>query len=253
MAARQALRVGTAGWNLPRSVRARFSSAGSVLQQYASRLNAVEINSSFYRLHLPQTYARWAADTPSAFQFSVKLPKRVTHVLKLRDVAEELQTFLAGPRELGSKFRVLLIQLPPALEFEPEIARAFFHELRTRTDVAIVCEPRHASWFTSAAEELLTHSGVSRAAADPAPVPAAADPGGNPRLRYFRLHGSPKMYYSNYSDEYLDALRTRLERERSAAEVWCIFDNTAEERAAPNALQLIEPHHFAVGSSASLP
>jgi uncharacterized protein YecE (DUF72 family) len=71
------IRIGCAGWSLPRVEQERFPAAGSHLERYASVFDAVEINSSFHRPHRPATYARWAAAVPSSFRFSVKLPKTI--------------------------------------------------------------------------------------------------------------------------------------------------------------------------------
>ena len=79
------VKVGCAGWSLPRVAWPEFPAAGTHLQRYAVHLNAVEINSSFYRPHQPATYARWAASVPESFRFSVKLPKTITHQQRLRD------------------------------------------------------------------------------------------------------------------------------------------------------------------------
>jgi len=76
--------VGCAGWSLPREQWPAFAAEGTHLQRYASRFNAVEINSSFYRPHLPKTYARWAQSVPPGFRFSVKVPQRITHELRLQ-------------------------------------------------------------------------------------------------------------------------------------------------------------------------
>ena len=78
-------------------------------------------------------------------------------------------------------------------------------------------------------------------AADPARVPEAGEPGGWPGLVYYRLHGSPRMYYSDYSPAYLDALAASISAARGrGAPAWCIFDNTAAGAATPNALDLLE-------------
>ncbi|MBL6082696.1 DUF72 domain-containing protein [Belnapia sp. T18] len=84
------------------------------------------------------------------------------------------------------------------------------------------------------AETLAGEHRVARVAADPAPVPRAAEPGGWQALTYFRLHGSPRMYYSPYPQAYLDRLRHRLLSLDGA--VWCTFDNTAEGAATNDAL-----------------
>ena len=81
---------------------------------------------------------------------------------------------------------------------------------------------------------------MARVAADPAVVPAAAEPGGWDGLVYYRLHGSPKMYYSAYPDEYLEALAKTLSGPRKSADVWCIFDNTAAGAATANALDVLD-------------
>src|SRR3954470_6877514 len=79
------LRVGTAGWSIPKEHAGRFPEQGSHLARYSRRLPAVEINSSFYRPHRPTTYARWAAETPEGFEFSVKVPREITHTRRLVD------------------------------------------------------------------------------------------------------------------------------------------------------------------------
>jgi uncharacterized protein YecE (DUF72 family) len=232
--------VGCAGWTLPRDVQAGFAAGGSHLERYAGRFPAVEINSSFHRPHRPSTYARWAESVPAGFRFSVKLPKTVTHQLRLVDADDALAAFLAEAGALGDRLACLLVQLPPSLEWNAMVAERFFTGLAARTAVPVVCEPRHPTWFTSEADDLLRAFRVARVAADPARVPQAAEPGGWPGLAYYRLHGSPRIYYSAYDTEYLDALAARVRGDQEAGrQVWCIFDNTAAGAAAQNALDLL--------------
>ena len=232
--------IGCAGWSLPRSEQARFPEAGSHLERYASRFPAVEINSSFHRPHRTATYARWKAGVPPSFRFSVKVPKTITHELRLQGTEELLETFLAQASGLGDNLGCFLVQLPPSLSFEAVVADRFFAALRSRTSAGIACEPRHPSWFLPSADDLLARLGVARVAADPARVPAAAETGGWAGMAYYRLHGSPRTYYSAYSEEFISALAVRI---RDAAEagrhVWCIFDNTALDAATGNALDLL--------------
>lgn len=246
------LLVGCAGWNVPGSDRAAFAALGSHLERYASRFPAVEINSSFYKPHRPSTYARWADTVPAQFRFCVKTPRSITHEHRLVEIRDDLDVFLSAVAELRSHLGCLLVQLPPSLKFEQQTAAAFFRNVRSRTEVAVVCEPRHPTWFTPLADSLLIDVGISRAAVDPAPVAQAAQPGGADHLVYYRMHGSPRMYYSNYSLDQLDALAARLtEASGAARQVWCIFDNTAAGAATPNALHLLRRLH-PVPASASL-
>lgn len=230
------IKIGCAGWSIWGTYAERFPAEGTHLERYARCFSVVEINSSFYRPHRPVTYARWAASTPAGFRFAVKMPKEITHTRKLVGTAEPLNRFLAEAGELGEKLGPLLVQLPPSLQFEAEVVDAFFTGLRERFAGGVVCEPRHPTWFTPEVEQLLSGHHVGRVAADPAPVPAAAEPGGWPGLPYHRLHGSPRIYYSAYSEEYLDAVAARL----ASTGGWCIFDNTAEGEAIPNAFGLLE-------------
>src|SRR5438128_702724 len=111
------IRIGTAGWTIPHRHAEHFPPAGSGLQRYAARFNAAEINSTFYRSHQPQTYARWVASVPEDFRFAVKMPKAVTHERRLVDVQELLDRFAEEVAVLGPKLGPVLIQLPPSFAF----------------------------------------------------------------------------------------------------------------------------------------
>jgi len=225
--------IGTAGWGIASVYADAFPGPGTHLARYARHLNAVEINSSFYRPHQRKTYERWAASVPDGFRFSVKLPRHITHTLRLQDFREPLTRFLEEAAGLGEKLAVILVQLPPSLGYDARNAEALFRALRDQSRAAVACEPRHAGWFTPAADALLRASRVARVAADPARAVKDGEPGGWPGLRYWRLHGSPKIYYSDYDAAALSSLAARLEPSD-----WCIFDNTAAFAALGNALSL---------------
>jgi uncharacterized protein YecE (DUF72 family) len=234
-------RVGTAGWGLPRQWRSRFPDEGSYLERYATRFNAVEINSSFYRQHRRAVYERWAASVPPVFRFAVKLPRAITHDQGLVASDVLLDVFLDEARGLGGRMGPLLVQLPPSLALDLESVDEFFTTLRQRHGGAVACEPRHESWFAPSAEEVLRRHTIARVAADPARVPAAAVPGGDDRLVYFRLHGSPRVYYSDYEPARLSPIATALrDAQARGADAWCILDNTTLGAATGNALLLAE-------------
>lgn len=230
------VRVGCAGWALRAGDDSLLDGEGTHLERYARVFPATEINSSFYRPHRDSTYARWAAATPEDFRFSVKLPKAITHGARLVDAKALLDEFLAPLASLGRKLGCLLVQLPPKLEFQPAVASRFLRMLRKRHAGGIALEPRNATWFAPRADGLLRELAIARVAADPPPAPAADEPGGWPGLAYYRLHGSPRMYYSAYETARLDALAAKVATLRDA---WCIFDNTAARAAVANALYLL--------------
>ncbi|MEO5759492.1 MAG: DUF72 domain-containing protein [Mesorhizobium sp.] len=229
--------IGTAGWGISARYQDDFPQSGSHLERYAGRLPVVEIDTSFSRSHRRETYERWKSAVPDNFRFSVKTPKAMTHERRLVGCEDLVEAFLLEVGGLGAKLGVLVVQLPPSLRFDPEIAGKFFDMLSKRTDVRLASEPRHSSWFEPEADALLLNSGVARIAADPSPVPEASTPAGWAGLAYFRLHGAPHVYYSNYEAEGLIRIRQQLDTAAaSSPEVWCIFDNTAEGHALGNAL-----------------
>jgi uncharacterized protein YecE (DUF72 family) len=233
--------IGTAGWSIPRAEQPRFPPGESHLARYAQVLPAVEINSTFHRPHRAATFERWAASVPRAFRFSIKLPRTITHDQRLADSAKLLEEFLASLAPLGSRLGCLLVQLPPSLAFDARIARAFFTVLRRRFERGVAFEPRHASWFDSRAERLLNEFEVARVAADPSRAEGGGEPGGWRGLAYFRLHGSPRVYYSSYEDDSLDALAVKLRNlQRRRIPTWCIFDNTTLGAATGDALSSVE-------------
>lgn len=229
--------IGTAGWSIPRSAAAQFGNTGTSLERYAARLHVAEINSSFYRPHRISTWARWRDFSPPHFRFSVKVPKAITHQHKLIGCGEALGQFVAQAGTLGEKLAVYLVQLPPSLQFDEASATVFFTALRALTPVGIACEPRHASWFTAAANDLLTLHSVARVAADPAVCDAGGRPGGWSGFAYWRLHGSPAMYRSSYANR-IAAIARNITAVGADQVTWCIFDNTASGAATLDALAL---------------
>ncbi len=108
-----AIRVGCTGWSLPTAVAGEFPGEGRHLARYAGRFRAMEISSSFYRHHLPRTYARWVETVPSDFRFAVKLPRAVTHEARLGPAGRPaLARFLDEVAKLGDRLGPLLAQLP---------------------------------------------------------------------------------------------------------------------------------------------
>lgn len=233
------MRIGCAGWALRPQHAGHFPAEGTHLQRYAGTFNCVEINSSFYRPHRRATYERWAASVPDDFRFAVKLPKEITHVRRFTDAADLLDRFGDEISGLGEKLGPVLVQLPPKFEFDAALARDFIAAFRARFAGEIVWEPRHATWFSGEVETLFGEHRIARVAADPARVPEAAIPGGAAGIVYYRLHGSPRIYYSKYSGEFIAGVAERIRAAtKSGSDAWCIFDNTALGAATEDAIAL---------------
>lgn len=208
-------------------------------------MTGAEINSSFHRPHARAVYERWAASTPPSFRFSVKLPRTITHEGELRRARLALQAFFGQVSGLGGKLGPILVQLPPSLVFNIRVARSFFVALRDLHSGHVVCEPRHVTWFEPKAEALLVEHRVARVATDPSRIPAAHRPGGwlatadgETAIIYYRLHGSPRKYWSRYSRERIERWASELSQFDGTTDVWCIFDNTASGAALANALEM---------------
>lgn len=233
-----AVRIGLAGWS---EATSRFRDLyplppelpkPSGLQRYAHTLDFVEINASFYRNMRRTTYERWADDTPADFGFSVKMHRGFTHFHRLKDTTA-LPAFIEAVSGLREKWKALLVQLPPSLRFDTEIASQFFAELRKQYAGSIACEPRHDSWMTQDTAAMLAHFDVGLVRVD---IPQSEDTVG-PGPVYVRLHGSPRRYFSAYSSDQLRSLASWLQ-DLPGRPRYVVFDNTGSAAATRNALEL---------------
>lgn len=234
------IRIGISGWRYT-PWRDNFYPKG--LRQkdelhFASRaVNSIEINGSFYGLQSPQRYGNWYADTPDNFVFSVKAPRYVTHIKRLRDVEIPIANFFAsGPLQLKDKLGPILWQFPPSFKFNPELFDSFLALLPTDTQAAHrmaghhnsevkqpdtetpeknhlrhCVEIRNESFRTDEFIKLLRHYKVALVIADTA--------GRWPQLEditsdfiYMRLHGDTELYNSGYSDSALERWYQRMHR-----------------------------------------
>jgi uncharacterized protein YecE (DUF72 family) len=264
------IRIGTSGWLYP-PWRGVFYPRGLVhrreLEYLSSHLNSVEINGTFYSLQRPESFRRWAAETPEDFTFAVKGPRFVTHMKKLRDVQTPLANFFAsGVLALGAKLGPLLWQLPPNLGYDPQRLVDFFALLPRSTDEAATLarrhdermdgraftdelvrrplrhalEVRHASFQTPAFPELLRAHDIGLVVADTAGRWPLFDTT-TTDLAYVRLHGDVELYTSGYTDTALDAWAAKIRTWTAAGhDVQVHFDNDVKVHAPYDAMHLSE-------------
>lgn len=230
------VRIGTAGWSIPKEFKKHFPEEESQLASYSQVLNCVEINSTFSNIHQASTFEKWALLTPDDFEFSLKLHRSFTHESELKPKVSDLKNNLLLMGHLGRKWKVLLLQFPGKQKFHEKRVGRLYDSIRKFYDGAIVVEPRNLSWLSKESSALLKEFKISKVIADPERCPHniknILSTGG---ITYFRLHGNPVIYKSSYNRSYLKKLSQDLSLYKKA---WCIFDNTAMGKATGNALTL---------------
>jgi uncharacterized protein YecE (DUF72 family) len=153
----------------------------------------------------------------------VKIPRTISHDLKLQEAREPFAAFLAQTDGLAEKRGPMLLQLPPSLSFDGSVVTRFLKMVRRMYDGPIVCEPRHATWFSPVVGALMERYRVSRVAADPPPVADSTTAADWSRVAYFRLHGSPRMYWSRYDEKTIAALAATIVRITTAEQIWWVL------------------------------
>lgn len=232
------IRIGISGWTYA-PWRGVFYpeklSQDEELPYAASLFDSIEINGTFYRLQQPASFVRWRDETPEDFVFSVKAPRYITHVRRLREIETPVANFLAsGVLRLDHKLGPLLWQFPPFLRYDAPRFEAFFamlphdtveaarlaraHDERIRSDEGIpdaparplrhAIEVRHESFRDPAFIESLRRHRIALVCADTVSWPRLMDLTAD--FVYCRLHGSEELYVSGYDDASLDAWARRV-------------------------------------------
>jgi len=230
--------IGTSGWHYDHW-RYRFYpkelARAKWLEFYAGHFNTVELNNSFYRLPSESAFAVWRDSSPANFAFAVKVSRFITHIKRLKNTEEAVETFMSRARLLGEKLGPLLYQLPPTMHRDDDRLGSFLGTLPQQ--MKHVIEFRHESWIDDRVFEILRKHNVGFCVFDMpslnCPLVATAD------FAYIRLHGSTGLYYSCYTDEELADWAERLAR-LTAEEVYIYFNNDAEAFAVRNAVTLRE-------------
>lgn len=230
------LYAGTSGLVLPVANKQAFPPAyrdSPRLTNYASLFNSIEINSTFYRIPMVATFARWALEVPDHFQFTVKLWRGITHVAGLRFDPEDVYRFLQAADLLGRKKGCLLIQLPPGLQagaiaqLERLLDTVSRHDPYATWQLAV--EFRHRSWYHPDVNAILFRHRAVRVLHD-MPASAIAElPVGHPTLPliYLRFHGPEGDYKGGYTHTLLAAWADRIAGWLSGQKkVYVYFNNT---------------------------
>lgn len=232
------IRVGTSGWHYdhwegpfyPEGLgRERW------LEYYGEQLLTVEVNNTFYQLPREKTLRRWREAVPEDFVFAVKASRYITHMKKLKEPEEPLETFLGRIAVLGRQLGPMLFQLPPNWHYDGSRLKAFVEALPT--DRRYAFELRDPDWLNEEAYGVLEDHGVALCIYDfhgrQSPKRLTAD------FAYVRLHGPYGAYRGKYDTETLAGWAGALSAwQRRGNDVYCYFDNDEAGYAAQNALEL---------------
>ena len=230
--------IGTSGWHYDHWRRRFYPqelAKAKWLEFYATHFTTVELNNSFYRLPSEAAFAAWRDSSPANFTFAVKVSRFITHIKRLKNTQEAVETFMSRARILGEKLGPLLYQLPPNMHRDDDRLESFLSTLPQ--GMKHVVEFRHQSWLDDEVFGILHKYNIGLCVFDmpllSCPLVATAD------FAYIRFHGSTGLYESCYSDEELADWAKRLaDLATNLKAVYVYFNNDAEAFAVRNAITL---------------
>ena len=231
-------RIGCSGWEY-KHWRGDFYPADlprtEWFQHYASRLDTVEINNSFYRLPERATFEAWRKRAPNGFEFAVKASRFLTHMKKLKDPEEPLERLFSRMRGLGSRLGPVLYQLPPGWKVNVERFRHFLDVLPD--DARHVVEFRDPSWYDREVCRLMEERGVALCLHDMKGSATKRERVGP--FVYVRFHGTTSKYGGGYSEDCLRGWADWLNAQRDqGCDVYAYFNNDAGGHAPRDAMTL---------------
>jgi len=262
--------VGMAGWVYP-DWRGTFYPAGlpqkKELEYASAQMTSIELNGSFYSLQKPASWKNWRGQTPDDFVFSVKAPRFITYMRKLKDVQEPLANFFAsGVLALGPKLGPILWQLPPTLAYDAALIEQFLAQLPHTTGEAVALaerrdsrmtgreyletdaerpvrhalEVRHHSFDTPAFTALLERYRVAAVLGESAGKWPMID-ASTADFRYVRLHADEALREGGvYDESAIEEWASRIEGWLGdGLDVYAYFDNDTKVRAPIDAMSLI--------------
>ncbi|MDV3308637.1 MAG: DUF72 domain-containing protein [Cyclobacteriaceae bacterium] len=232
--------IGTSGWHYKHWVGTFYPEATPPSKQfayYSKIFHSVELNNPFYRLPARKTFDKWKHDSPKDFLFAVKANRYITHMKKLSDVEESLNTFLQHAAGLGKKLGPILFQLPPGWRINVERLAEFVNLLPD--DQRYAFEFRNQSWYDPEIYEILRRSNcafcIYELAGHRSPIEVTAD------FVYIRLHGPGDKYQGSYSTRTLNTWGSRIaDWLKEGKDTFIYFDNDQLGYAAFNAKKLLD-------------
>lgn len=200
---------------------------------YCKHFNTYELNSTFYRFPTVKNLQSWYEKTPKGFMFSIKVPKTITHIKRMEDCNEEIEKFYSVSREgLKDKLACVLFQLPPSFSYSSERLEAVIKA--TDPEFTNIVEFRHESWWREDVMERLSDNNITFCSVNYPKLPSSVVK--TTQTGYLRIHGKPRLFYSEYTQEQIEILYTAIKNQNFSS-AFIYFNNTASTAGIINALQ----------------
>ncbi|MFP5438908.1 MAG: DUF72 domain-containing protein [Bacteroidia bacterium] len=202
-------------------------------EYYCKHFNTYELNATFYRFPTLKSLETWYEKAPDGFIFSIKIPKTITHIKRMEGCKDEIEKFYDVARAgLREKLGCVLFQLPPSFTYSPERLEAIISAMNP--EFANVVEFRNESWWREDVMEILDSNNISFCSVNYPKLPTSIMK--TTQTGYVRMHGNPKLFYSEYTQEQIESLYSAV-ISNNFKQVYIYFNNTASTAGIINALQ----------------
>ena len=236
------IHIGTSGWSYSSWKNVFYPNGlkgGDYLSFYSGVFESTEINGSFYRLPTKKTVENWVNAVPDDFRFCVKMSRFLTQIKRLKEPEEPIERFFDVFAAMQRKMGPVLIQLPPSLKFDYDLAEYFYQLLKDKySSNSFALEGRHETWLSEDSLNLMAKYDVAFVISNSGgffPYKEAV----TAKNIYIRFHGPEEKFKSRYDDEtlnyYADLIKVWLKENH---DVWAFFNNTYYQDAIENASKL---------------
>lgn len=202
---------------------------------YTQHFNTLELNVTFYRFPTLKSLQAWYDKAPDGFVFSAKVPRWITHYRRFEETERMLGDFYGLLKDgLKEKMGVVLFQLPGQFAYSTEK----LHKIIAQLDYSFtnVIEFRNEGWWRKDVMQLLKKNNIGFCGVSFPKLPDDAVI--NTTMPYYRFHGVPKLFYSQYSKAFVKKIYEQLAAKKSAKTIYVYFNNTATQAAINNARYL---------------
>ena len=193
-------------------------------EYYCTRFNTLEINTTFYRFPRIQLLQKWYDKSPEDFKFSVKAPRLITHYKQFNETKGLLNDFYSAIKDgLKEKLGPVLFQLPAKIIYNEKLLQQIVQNI----DISVnnIVEFRDASWWNNAVFNTLSANNISFCGISHPALPDEIIVTAN--LVYYRFHGMPKLYFSQYSKNRIDQFSEEIIKKAEGKTAYIFFNNTA--------------------------